>query len=303
LVYGLLLLASIGGGLRSQHRKLEAKKAQVTELKEQVERRTQEFKKQNDGLRAINNQLRESCLRDPLTGLHNRRYLDEFLNAETAFLERSLTDIKSKGRSQDGVDLQPKMFFIMLDLDGFKLINDDYGHHAGDQALLQVCDILRKCARRSDHIIRWGGDEFLVVGRCGGPLGAEKLAERVRSEIQNHRFELGNGHESRLSASIGLSLYPFVPAAPSMVKWGQVIDIADQASYLAKKTKKGAWVEIYSTEKTARAEPVRTVKMDVEQLLRRGIVEVKTSIEGDFEAAVAASERRANRGLSEWGDP
>ena len=88
-----------------------------------------------------------------------------------------------------------------------------------------------------------------------------------------------------------------------MVRWGQVIDIADQASYLAKKTKKGAWVAIYSTEKTARAEPVRTVKMDVEQLLRRGIVEVKTSIEGDFEAAVAASERRANRGLSEWGDP
>ena len=61
----------------------------------------------------------------------------------------------------------------MIDLDGFKPINDTYGHHAGDLALKQVRDILQICCRKSDTIVRWGGDEFFIIGRHASRLGAE----------------------------------------------------------------------------------------------------------------------------------
>ncbi len=282
--YGLALMASLGLFLRSQYRKLEGEKAHARELETQVDLRTQELADRNRDLQGLNKQLKESSMSDSLTGLRNRRYLYEFLETEAALLDRSYADSQRKTDQPTAVDLQPELFFMMIDLDGFKVVNDDYGHHAGDKALLQVCDILRKCARKSDTVIRWGGDEFLLVGQCGGSLGSEKLAERVRFEIQHHQYQLGNGHLGRLSASIGMSLYPFVSAEPNLISWEQAIDIADQASYLAKQSK-NAWVAIYSTDKTTSPDQLRALKVNINDLLQKGVVEARTSVDGGFVAA------------------
>jgi diguanylate cyclase (GGDEF)-like protein len=290
--YALMVLASIGVFLRIQYRKLEIEKAHARELETQVELRTQELAERNQDLQDLNKQLKESSMSDSLTGLRNRRYLYEFLETEAAVLDRSYIDEHGHIRQPAGLDLQPGLFFMMIDLDGFKVINDEYGHHAGDKALLQVCDILRKCARKSDTVIRWGGDEFLLVGQCGGAMGAEKLAERVRFEINHHQYQLGDGHIGKLSASIGLSLYPFAPAEPSMVSWEQAIDIADQASYLAKQSRKNAWVAIYSTEKTASADQLRSLKVKINEALKEGVVEVKSSMEDSFLTAFVEAQER-----------
>jgi diguanylate cyclase (GGDEF)-like protein len=292
MIYALLVLATVGFFFYAQYRKLELEKAHARELETQVERRTQELAERNRDLQDLNEKFRESSMSDSLTGLRNRRYLYEFLETETALLDRSYADGHANKMQSAAVDLQPGLFFMMIDLDGFKVINDDFGHHAGDKALLQVCEILRKCARKSDTIIRWGGDEFLLVGQCGGSMGAEKLAERVRFEIQHHQYQLGSGHIGKLSASIGLSLYPFVPAEPSMVSWEQSIDIADQASYLAKQTKKDAWVAIYSTDKTKTAEQLRALKVKISELLKQDVVEVRSSIDGGFMAAFGDAQKQ-----------
>ena len=123
-------------------------------------------------------------------------------------------------------------------------------------------------------------------------MGAEKLAERVRFEIQHHQYQLGNGHIGKLSASIGVSLYPFVPAEPSMVSWEQAIDIADQASYLAKQTKKNAWVAIYSTDKTDSGEKLRALKVNIGELIDQDMVEVTSSIDHGFRAALEDAEEK-----------
>jgi len=169
---------------------------------------------------------------------------------------------------------------MMIDLDGFKAINDAYGHHAGDVALIQVRDILCACCRKSDTIIRWGGDEFLVVGHPGGKLGAERLAERIRHVLAEHQFQLGGGHVGRLSGSIGIAMYPFVPARPTLVSWEQVGVIADQASYVAKQTKRNAWVGIYATAKSKGVDRFDNVKMNLGSLVEQGVLEIASSIDG-----------------------
>ena len=80
--------------------------------------------------------------------------------------------------------------FMMIDLDHFKPINDTYGHAAGDRMLLEVRDVLLKTCRRSDFVIRWGGDEFVVIAKQAKPGESEALAERIRREIANHQFKV-----------------------------------------------------------------------------------------------------------------
>ncbi len=101
-------------------------------------------------------------------------------------------------------------------------------------------------ARTPSRSYRWGGDEFLIVGKPSNRRGVEKLAEQIRVGISQHQYRLGGGHVGRLSGSIGFASYPFVPAKPELPTWEQVMNIADQASYIAKNTQRDAWVGIHS---------------------------------------------------------
>jgi diguanylate cyclase (GGDEF)-like protein len=265
------------------HRQKLAKEAQYrSELEEQVRLRTSELHERNTELVNITDQLRLASLTDSLTGLKNRRYLDEFIHPEVAQVDRLVRDRSGRDSNDPMPDIFPGLFFMMIDLDGFKLINDNYGHHAGDQALLQVCEVLTRCCRSSDNVIRWGGDEFLVVGHGSNRSSIEKLAERIRSELATHQYRLEEDTFGRLSGSIGISVYPFVCANSDSLSWERVVTIADRAAYIAKENQRNAWVGIYPGPKAVSIRALESISDRLDELCREGVIEIGTSIEKDL---------------------
>ena len=144
LLVGLMLVALLFLGYRLRLYALE--RARKT-LSRRVAERTRELHRANAQLAAANEQLQQASLTDALTGLHNRRYLNVVM---PKLLARS-------DREQRG------FYVVLLDLDNFKQLNDQLGHAVGDEVLVAVARLLTQQLRSSDHLVRWGGEEFLIV--------------------------------------------------------------------------------------------------------------------------------------------
>jgi diguanylate cyclase (GGDEF)-like protein len=264
-----------------QRRKVRLAAEQKRQLERQVTERTQELMEANEALATVNGKLVEASVTDSLTGLKNRRYLDTIIEEKIGSIDRRCRDHKVPSASHIAFDITPRLFFMMIDLDGFKAINDSYGHHAGDQALLQVSDILKSCCRPLDVLIRWGGDEFLIVGESGADRAVEKLAETIRLRLAETQFKLGGGHVGRLSGSIGFALYPYAPLDPELMSWEKVATLADHAAYVSKENGRNAWVGLYGKAKASREE-LEQIKGDIEVLMQKGYLELRTSIPGEL---------------------
>jgi len=182
---------------------------------------------------------REMALRDSLTGLHNRRFLAEFMEHEAAQALRGWK--QPEGR-------RPTLKMIILDIDHFKRVNDEHGHEAGDAVLKQVGRILLETLRKPDVVVRWGGEEFVVVARDTGRLLPLGLAERLRRRIEEHVFTLPDGTELRRTCSVGFALYPFLPSAPEAIAWEHSVALADAGLYLAKEEGRNRWVGLEAGE-------------------------------------------------------
>jgi diguanylate cyclase (GGDEF)-like protein len=154
---------------------------------------------------------------DDLTRLFNSRYLNLYLGREIKRCKRH------------GIPLS----VIFLDLDGFKSINDQYGHLAGSGTLTEVGGILALGVRESDILARYGGDEFVVVLPETPASGALVIAERLRRAIEEHRFLEPQGIAARISASFGIATYPDHALSPE-----GLIQKADQAMYRVKEREK-----------------------------------------------------------------
>ena len=154
---------------------------------------------------------------DDLTKLFNSRYLNLYISREIKRCKRH------------GIPLS----VIFLDLDGFKGINDQYGHLAGSRTLAEVGSILAEAVRESDILARYGGDEFVVVLPETPGAGALVIAERLRRAIEEHGFLQGQGLTAGLSASFGISSYPDHALTPE-----GLIQKADQAMYRVKERDK-----------------------------------------------------------------
>ncbi|MCB2183308.1 MAG: diguanylate cyclase [Desulfobulbaceae bacterium] len=158
---------------------------------------------------------KEQSLRDPLTKCNNRRFLDEYIEQYEPLAIR-------KNR---------KIGFLMADIDFFKLVNDEHGHQAGDQILKQVAAVIRGQIRESDLLIRYGGEEFLIVLMESEPDATEEVAEKIRSAVDQHRFTLPDGVITHKTMSVGVADFP--KDGESMF---QVIKFADVALYEAKES-------------------------------------------------------------------
>ena len=154
---------------------------------------------------------------DDLTKLFNSRYLNLYISREIKRCKRH------------GIPLS----VIFLDLDGFKGINDQYGHLAGSGTLAEVGTILAQGVRESDILARYGGDEFVVVLPETPAAGALVIAERLRKAIEENCFLQGQGLTARISASFGISSYPDHALTPE-----GLIQKADQAMYRVKEREK-----------------------------------------------------------------
>jgi len=160
--------------------------------------------------------LRENASRDALTGLHNRRRLDEVLEAEFLLA------------TENGWPLT----ISFIDLDGFKRVNDTHGHLAGDAVLISVAHILETHLRRRDFVMRYGGDEFMALLPGTDLESARQVFERLREAIAAQNYEDAEGAEFRLTVSIGLASHMDGPRrAGSAV---ELVRAADRALYEAK---------------------------------------------------------------------
>jgi len=165
---------------------------------------------------------REQALRDPLTRCHNRRFLDEYLSH---FEQTSLRYGKKAG-------------FLMLDLDHFKMVNDEFGHIAGDQILQQASALIRENIRHSDLLIRYGGEEFLVLLQEINPGDPVRVGEKIRAAMETTPFQLPNGGRLMKTISVGVAEYPRDADQPY-----KTIKFADVALYEAKKLGRNKVVE------------------------------------------------------------
>ena len=272
-LYGLAVGALLYGFVRIQRRKVEREEEYSRELEAEVQLRTGELKDRNSELTALNERLLDASLTDSLTGLRNRRFLFEEVVKDISLVRRRNYEVS-------GGQKDPKVFdlvFLMVDLDHFKSINDSFGHQAGDHVLVEVRSLLLATCRSSDTVIRWGGDEFLIVARDTDADQAAGLAERISESVGKHVIQLGNGQVARMTVSVGFACFPFIRAFPDAVTWEQVLQFADSAMYEAKQQRDG-WVGFLSTENTIAQEGVlRMIQETPNQLVREGIIEVRRS--------------------------
>jgi diguanylate cyclase (GGDEF)-like protein len=162
----------------------------------------------------------------------NRRYLEEILTAEAGQVLRNYQRAHSGGdaRKLDHRDL----VFIMVDMDFFKEVNDVHGHPAGDRLLQRVAERLSKVVRKSDVLVRWGGEEFLIMSRSADPSGIPAFCERILDVMATESFDLGHGVRVRKTCSVGWAPFPWSRGAYEAVCAEEIIELADTALYRAK---------------------------------------------------------------------
>jgi len=158
--------------------------------------------------------LKESTLRDPMTGLYNRRFLEEFSGNMTSGIARR--------KSTLGI--------LMLDIDWFKKVNDEYGHDVGDQVLKSLSEIISQEVRESDVVIRYGGEEFIALLPDATVEGMMQTAERIRARMEGTTVQ-SSGGPIKKTISIGCSMFPVDADG-----FWQCIKFADLALYAAKDT-------------------------------------------------------------------
>ena len=212
------------------------------ELEHKVRQRTAELEALHRTLEEKSVQLQMSSVTDPLTGLHNRRFLGDHIEQDLAASQRRAQETLAAG----GQPLDTDSVFLLLDIDAFKRINDRYGHAAGDAVLVQFGARLRSVLRESDYLVRWGGEEFLTVARDTDRVRAEELAERMRAVIAATPFELEDGGQISVSCSVGFACMPFEPERPQARSWQQVVNLADLGLYAAKRSGRNAWVGVHT---------------------------------------------------------
>lgn len=222
------------------HRYLDKKVAERTHELHSETRRLQETQTH---LQKAYKSLEEFSVTDPLTGLKNRRFLSQHIERDTQFVaEQYQVWLRHNDPLRSNPPHNQDLIFILLDVDFFKPVNDTHGHGAGDRLLEQLAALLQKTLRDSDYLVRWGGEEFLVVARATGWREAAELVERLRVAVEKQDFRINANLKLQKTCSIGFAAYPFYPQQPTALNWEQVVDRADQALYIAKNSGRNCWV-------------------------------------------------------------
>lgn len=165
-------------------------------------------------------QTKEDTFRDHLTGVYNRRYFNQRLDMEIKRAER----------------YKRSFSLLMIDIDDFKLVNDTYGHIAGDEILKELTKILKKNLRNSDILSRFGGEEFVALLPETNSQNAFLAGEKLRTEVEE-KLTIHEDHKKHVTISIGVANYPVDAYSTE-----KLVDIADQRLYQAKEKGKNRTV-------------------------------------------------------------
>jgi diguanylate cyclase (GGDEF)-like protein len=218
---------------------------EMCRLKDELENKEHSLRWHSLELQRKNLELQEISFTDVLTGVWNRRYLEEILTAEAGQVLRNYQRARGSGiRKMDHRDL----VFIMVDVDFFKEVNDRHGHPAGDRLLQLVAQRLSTVVRKSDVLVRWGGEEFLIMSRSTDPSGTPAFCSRVLEVMASEPFDLGHGASVRKTCSVGWAAYPWSRGAFEAICAEESIALADAALYRAKALGRNLGVGIVATD-------------------------------------------------------
>ena len=196
-----------------------------------------------------NRELEEISLTDPLTHARNRRYFYEMIPADAAHVLRHYRGFTVPEKPEPAIK---ELIFAMVDIDFFKFANDEHGHMAGDQLIHEIATRLSDLIRKSDVLVRWGGEEFLIVCRSTDRFHAPLLCSRILEVVSAMPYRLENA-EVTLTCSVGWAPFPWVPEAPDALTLEQVIEISDRALYVAKRTGRNHGVGLVPSRDAIRA--------------------------------------------------
>lgn len=221
LLFALVLMGGVWVFVSLRTRALNHRKG---ELEKAVAQRSAE-------LLVKNKELQEISLTDPLTGTRNRRYFYETISKDIA---QALRSHQKSTESPIPVPRQ-ELIFALVDIDRFKRVNDEMGHTAGDLLLQEVAKRIGAVMRKTDDLVRWGGEEFLLVCRTTDRENASLLCNRVLEAVRELPFDVGNGVEVHKTCSIGWAPFPWLHEEAVMLSIENVLELADKALYLAKR--------------------------------------------------------------------
>lgn len=211
----------------------------------------------NAQLHEKNRELKQQSVRDPLTGLYNRRHFLEYMRA-----------LPATGQASGGA-------LFLLDVDHFKNINDTYGHAAGDAVLTTISARLCEILRETDMIVRWGGEEFLAYlpSAPAGRSGLDEVAERILAGIGATVVEHG-GAALCVNVSIGYAPFPLA-VGQQQLAWERVVNLVDMALYLAKShgRNRAYGVRGFADERLA---SIDAIEQNLEHAWRAGQVDLST---------------------------
>jgi diguanylate cyclase (GGDEF)-like protein len=256
----LLLLASlVYAGYRLQKHRHQGQQRVLETL---IQQRT-------EALEIANHRLEEASQTDPLTGLRNRRYMANQIPTDLAFYDRQI---------QQGAHSGEVMMFALVDIDHFKIVNDTHGHKAGDRVLQQFAHVLGSLVRNGDYVVRWGGEEFLLVFRPMPTRNLSIIGERVRSAVASREFDIGTDKPLRLTCSTGLSEYPLFRDHRVQLGWETMVELADQALYYVKTHGRDGWAAFRPTGLTDLVTLLHELQNGPESLLTQGKLQLVGSM-------------------------
>ncbi len=194
-----------------------------------------------------NLELLDASLTDMLTGVRNRRYFTNSIEADVRQALRSFDNPSADLRNRD-------LVFYLIDIDHFKRVNDQFGHKIGDQVLAEVARRINSAARLSDAVIRWGGEEFLLLSRYTDRKEAHVLANRILDSVGSKPYRIeASDADLRITCSVGWAVFPWTEIETNLVSHDQVLVLADFALYQAKGTGRNRAVGLLPAGQTVRA--------------------------------------------------
>ncbi|MGX5174763.1 GGDEF domain-containing protein [Aliikangiella sp. IMCC44653] len=212
-------------------------------------------------------QYQRMSVRDSLTKLGNRRFLEQQIERELSYVHRARRTEKNAA-----------LGIYIFDIDHFKKINDSYGHQAGDEVLLELSRRVSQATRDTDLLVRWGGEEFVYIARLDNNERTYQLADRILKTINQEKFNISNYEPIQVTCTLGVVKYPFIDTG-NISLWTRLISLADSALYYGKTKSRNCWVVINNENVVEKEQLEELLNEPLDVAIKKKTVTVKTSFD------------------------
>lgn len=242
-------------------------------LRELVEQRTVELQSVNAQLNEANQKLKQLSNKDELSGLRNRHFVYEQLPKDIEHYQRNRESMVAQGKS---------FALVVINIDGFKHINDGHGPIAGDSVLSQFAVLLTRETRGSDYVVRWGGDEFMIVLRDTQANQIESFIYELNLAVANGEFYLPDGQDVNVTCSIGYAFYPLPLIGGQLINWEVSLSLADMALHQVQNAGRNGWATVEFDEQVDafEFEDNDALETSLEQLFATGAARFNVRLAG-----------------------